>query len=789
MIKSIKLINWKSHEESFLEFSGGTNVLTGSIGAGKSSIMDAICFALFGTFPSIQSKKIKLDDVIMSKPKFTNDASVILNFDYDGKEYTIERYIERGKGTTSSEIREGDKLLEKPNSQRVTDIVQRILKIDYDLFSKAIYSEQNSIDYFLKLSKGERMKKIDNLLKIDKFEKARSSLVTLRNKLANKKITIEKYSIDEDEEKIEEKIKNSNEIIKENYVKIEKLNEERNKANLQYQKISEDIEKIENDIKKMEILKERINNMDNNIRENKRRMEKIRESLKGLSTHDILNEISKLKEAIKNLEIEKSAMEKNIEIMLVEKSKKNSEITFLSKKNDELDKKIKTIKDAEEKLKQIKIKYDNDPQIILNNEEKKLREFETSISILEFRLHDIEESSKKISEISGKCPVCDSDINEDKKKHLLHIRSEMKIEIQKEIQKLNNEKKSAENKILQIKLDIKEIEKIKSTIENVEPIIKEYQDNENIIKKYKDEIIKIETNIDSEKSKLEKKSNEIDIMKRNFVQLQNLSEKLNDLQELKKSNENMQVEMDNANKEYKNLFEKYKNIDFEKMKNEKISFAMKISEINVEIERSKERIENNEKLIDELKLKLEKIRKIKSEIINIQNSIKNLDLFELALERTQNQLRQDFIETVNIKMSEIWSEIYPYSDYIDIRLAVEDDDYTLQLSDSTGQWMDVDRVSGGERSIASLTLRIAFSLVLVPHLNWLILDEPTHNLDSKSIEKLNEVLRDRINEFVQQVFIITHEKSLESAASGEIYNIKRNKDKDEASAVERITEI
>ena len=66
MIEKVILRNWKSHLESEFTFSKGTNVLIGHIGSGKTSVLDAICFALFGTTPSLQSKKVKLDDIIMT---------------------------------------------------------------------------------------------------------------------------------------------------------------------------------------------------------------------------------------------------------------------------------------------------------------------------------------------------------------------------------------------------------------------------------------------------------------------------------------------------------------------------------------------------------------------------------------------------------------------------------------------------------------------------------------------------------------------------------------------------
>ena len=132
-------------------------------------------------------------------------------------------------------------------------------------------------------------------------------------------------------------------------------------------------------------------------------------------------------------------------------------------------------------------------------------------------------------------------------------------------------------------------------------------------------------------------------------------------------------------------------------------------------------------------------------------------------------------------MGLLWQNLYPYKDFYSCRLAVEEGDYVLQLQDATG-WIPVDGVaSGGERSLAALTLRIAFSLVLAPQLRWLVLDEPTHNLDAKAVEDLASVLRDRISEFVEQVFLITHSNEMENAVSGYLYRLERDKSKNEAT--------
>ena len=48
MIKSIELVDFLSHSDTKLEFKDGVTIFVGDNGAGKSSVIDAITYALFG---------------------------------------------------------------------------------------------------------------------------------------------------------------------------------------------------------------------------------------------------------------------------------------------------------------------------------------------------------------------------------------------------------------------------------------------------------------------------------------------------------------------------------------------------------------------------------------------------------------------------------------------------------------------------------------------------------------------------------------------------------------------
>ena len=111
MITKVRLKNWKSHLNSEFEFTQGVNALVGIMGSGKSSVLDAISFALFGTFPNLNSKKITLDDLIMKRPQEKEEAEVEVDFSVDGKSYSVRRRIGKDKSTFEAQIKDNQKFI------------------------------------------------------------------------------------------------------------------------------------------------------------------------------------------------------------------------------------------------------------------------------------------------------------------------------------------------------------------------------------------------------------------------------------------------------------------------------------------------------------------------------------------------------------------------------------------------------------------------------------------------------------------------------------------------------
>ncbi|VVC02296.1 DNA double-strand break repair Rad50 ATPase [uncultured archaeon] len=159
-------------------------------------------------------------------------------------------------------------------------------------------------------------------------------------------------------------------------------------------------------------------------------------------------------------------------------------------------------------------------------------------------------------------------------------------------------------------------------------------------------------------------------------------------------------------------------------------------------------------------------------------------IYKNSLAFAQSELRRLLVEEINAALAEIWPSVYPYSDYGAIKFEADEKDYRLLMQ--KGEWREVDAVaSGGERACLCLALRIAFATVLTPDIGWLILDEPTHNLDSEAVQLLSEAINDKIPSIVEQTFVITHEQQLGETGQGNVFRLERDKNKNENTKVVR----
>jgi DNA repair protein SbcC/Rad50 len=152
--------------------------ITGATGAGKSSLIDALVFALYGQVPRVSKEYRQLISHGAER------VTVHLEFEVGERTYRIVRTARASGGTpqTRLEGRNGkgwEPLADR--SREVEEQVRQIVGLDYDAFTRSVVLPQGQFDAFLKGRPDERRKILVALLNLQVYEQMQT--------LANRKAT------------------------------------------------------------------------------------------------------------------------------------------------------------------------------------------------------------------------------------------------------------------------------------------------------------------------------------------------------------------------------------------------------------------------------------------------------------------------------------------------------------------------------------------------------------------------------------------------------------------------
>jgi exonuclease SbcC len=172
-IKTATLENIRSHAGSKIDFERGFNCLVGGLGTGKSSILYAIDFALFGDPLSRSYHYILREGESAGK--------VTVEFLLNSKTYRMERGLKRrGKGISQDmealNFYGGDKLLASVKNEAVEEQLKTITGLDKDIFREVVWIRQEHLKELLDVAPRERQKRLDQLFGLSDYEMAWNSI-------------------------------------------------------------------------------------------------------------------------------------------------------------------------------------------------------------------------------------------------------------------------------------------------------------------------------------------------------------------------------------------------------------------------------------------------------------------------------------------------------------------------------------------------------------------------------------------------------------------------------------
>ena len=154
-------------EKQSIDFSGlDLFAITGPTGAGKSSLIDALVFALYGQVPRVG------DDYKQLISHGAERLNVLFEFEAGRDRYRIARTA-RPAGASKQRLErlEGDEA--RPLADKAREIrsrIEQILGLDYDGFTRAVVLPQGQFDEFLKGEPKERRKILVSLLNLGIYD-------------------------------------------------------------------------------------------------------------------------------------------------------------------------------------------------------------------------------------------------------------------------------------------------------------------------------------------------------------------------------------------------------------------------------------------------------------------------------------------------------------------------------------------------------------------------------------------------------------------------------------------
>ena len=673
-------------------------------------------------------------------------------------------------------------------------------EIELNNLIKNIKDEENKIKKYLNILKeniieAKQAKKSKIIVK--ETEKSYLEYLDIENKLKDLRENLDNLL---DEQKLNIQYQNN----------IEKLE-------LSNKNLKVDISSLEENISKNSEKKENLESEISNLKVKEENLD-----LKLKKYIDLLDELEKL-EDFKDKKLE-DKLKKTTEIDILKKELVSKNDLFKTISIEELEKKLSNFQEFEKELKLLeeqKIIFETEIKTLKksskelsdkicpflnekcqNLEDKEAEDyFSSKISI---KTEDLENLKKNIEEKTQ--ILVEKEIFEDKKKQYFELEKSIKdlelslkneeinlkeieldiknldIDIQKLIenqefqnsQMLREKKKELEVELRNLNLDEKR-ENLKNLLENLELEKEKILKNQNSIESNLKEIdnyskkIKEDTNknIESKKSEIKTFENKLDDLKNPYNEyLKNnvLAEDLENL--LLKANKNikelysLRADKNLLKQKVFVLEEKIKNIQITELKEKYDTIKEELNEINKKLGSSQEKIENYKKILEKISSQEERQKKLLIEFKKLENKFNKASLIRNEVGQMGRAISKYMLSGISNIASVNFNKITGRTERIEWSNE-EKDKYAVYL---VGQERKIafEQLSGGEQVSVAIAIRGTMTEYFT-NSKFMILDEPTNNLDTERKKLLAEYMGEILNNLEQSI-IVTHDDTFRELA-------------------------
>ncbi|MBW3010652.1 AAA family ATPase [Candidatus Woesearchaeota archaeon] len=678
LINSIKLKNIRSYLDEKIEFPEGSVLLSGDIGSGKSTILLALEFALFGI-----GKGMLSGESLLRNGK--NEGEVEIDINIGDKNYIVKRTLKRASNnkvsqTAGSVIVDGFQKLGMASELKsfilkALNYPPEMLKKKSLIYRYTVYTPQEDMKKILLDDKEARLDTLRKVFGIDKYKKIRENTAIYLKNLREKRRLYEGQAQGLEEKQLNLDTKNQEQkvLAEAKQALAPQLEEAKKKFDLQKVRL----EKVEKQIEEQNQLKKQL---EINRKALDDKMEQKLRSKRQIE--DIEKDLQQQQESLSNLKLEKP------DIDLEDFNKKLS--------------------DVENKFLEIT---------------KKIKEIEVKKSYLE-------QENQKILELN-ECPTCKQSVPDTHKK---------------EIELTNNAKISEIARAYdELHVDQARTSKEKDELKKQLDIIKEQDQQYRLLLQRKAHIEHLVTD----------KQNQM----QNYIDLD---------MKLKKEIGALNVENAELNKK----LESFEKVDLQRQKQLLEETRDRFHKFEIEKAKLDKDIVNIAASIEVLKKEIAEKEKSREKIKNVNQYYDWLDKFFVNLMTTMEKHVMAQVYNEFNSLFQDWFSILIEDENVSIRL----DDEFSPVIEQNGYEIDLENMSGGEKTAVALAYRLALNKVInniITDINTrdlLILDEPTDGFSSEQLDKVRDVLEQL---GLKQVIIVSHENKIESFVD-KIIRISKN---------------
>ena len=666
-IVSVSLRNIRSYTNAKIDFPTGIVMLSGDIGSGKSTILLAIEFALFGLLRGELSGNALLRNG-------TNEGSVELAFKLGEDNYTIKRTLVRTKKSVEQDagyllingIKKDATAIElKSHILDLLGYPQELLtKSKNFVFRYTVYTPQEEMKRILLEDKYERVAILRKVFGVDKYERITQNAGTYAKLLRERQRAFDALLADVEEKK----------------TLLDEAKKEREEAGGQLKTL---LPQVEQSRKKLTETKEKLIGI-----------EKQRQQSELLTRELHVAKTQLLSKQQQHKQVQNDLATASQQLVMAQKElPAMADTNGITKKTAELN------------------------QLILEKE-KNVRLATGKIAEFSTLKRQSTDTTQKISTMA-QCPMCLQNVTSDHKNRIVDVENRKIQELESHLEQHAMLIRKSDQELAQLKKDLEQLRQ---------------QEKEAAVAKVK---IQHSVELSMRKAGLEKQNTtlaqEIELTTQKLTQVERQLEPLKD-----------------ANNDYTRLKEQ------------------------AEITAGQERI-----LSIQHSTLLQKEQNFTKTIATMEQELERKQKTRKQLEKTQqvHQWVADyFVPLMDVIEKHVMAKIHHEFDALfqqwfgmlveDIMNARLDDTFT-PIIEQNGYDVEVEYLSGGERTACALAYRLALNKTInslissIKTKDLLILDEPTDGFSAEQLDRMRDVL-EQLN--LKQIIIVSHEQKIESFA-------------------------